>query len=177
MSEDPKFISIDPDMEEKRDRGVYDSQITRGDRYTSPDSSDRVIYSRLSDLEWENRTYRRLGVGSSTGEALETLVERLEKETPADFEACALDIDRDVLETTQREMDTVRAKAQQMPFDDDSFDIVISANLYLNREDIEATVREIDRVMSSSDGKAVLSQGYSDQSYGGLHEESIDNPG
>lgn len=169
MSDDTRFISVDPDMEEKRNKGIYDSQITREDRYTNPESDDHIIYHELSDLDWENRTYRILDVGSSTGEALETLVERLEDETSANFQAYALDIDRDVLEAAHEDMEAVRAAAQNLPFEDDSVDIVISANLYLRPEDIESTVHEIDRVMSSSDGKVVLSQGYRDQGYEGLH--------
>jgi SAM-dependent methyltransferase len=169
VSDDTRFISVDPDMEEKRNKGIYDNQITREDRYTNPESDDYIIYHELSDLDWENRTYRILDVGSSTGEALETLVERLEDETSANFQAYALDIDRKVLEAAHEDMEAVRAAAQNLPFEDDSVDIVISANLYLRPEDIESTVHEIDRVMGSSDGKVVLSQGYRDQGYEGLH--------
>ena len=175
MSEDPKFISVDPDMEEKRTNGIYDSQITREDRYTNPESDDHIIYHELSDLDWENRTYRILDVGSSTGEALETLVERLEEETPANFQAYALDIDRNVLEASDESIESVRARSQNLPFEEDSFDIVISANLYLRPEDIETTVQEIDRVLRPSDGNTVLGQGYSDQGYRGLHIRNIDN--
>lgn len=175
MSDKIKFISVDPEMEEKRDKGFYDSQITKKDRYTSPKSDDFLIYDRLSGLEWESGTYRILDVGSSSGEALENLVERLEEETPAEFEAYAVDIDRDVLEASDESIESVRARSQNLPFEEDSFDIVISANLYLRPEDIETTVQEIDRVLRPSDGNTVLGQGYSDQGYRGLHIRNIDN--
>lgn len=169
MSDDTNFISVDSDMEEKRENGFYDIQATRKDRYTSNESKDHIIYDSLSNLEWEDRTYRILDVGSSTGEALDHLVERLEEETLGEFQPYVLDINQEVLGNAQRPMEAVRAKAQNLPFEDDSFDLVISANLYLMPEDIESAVQEIDRVIDSSNGKAVLGQGYSDQGYRGLH--------
>lgn len=173
MDDDAAFISTDPGLEEKRDNGVYDVQITREDRYTNSDSYDSILYERLSELEWEDRTYRILDIGSSTGEALDKLLERLEEETPAEFQACALDVDGKVLEEAQESSEPVRAKAQNLPFVEDSFDIVVSANLHLRPGDIDETIEEIDRVLKSPGGRAVLSQGYEQQGYQGLHKDSI----
>lgn len=174
MSDEPDFILAGSDTEEKLGSGVYDCQTTREDRYTNPDSNDHIIYHNLSGLEWRETTYRILDVGSSSGEALNNLVEQLEDGTDANFEAYALDIDQVELEKAkENNVNPFRAKSQALPFKEDSFDIVISANLYLRPEDIDATVEAIDRVMDSSRGKAVLSQGYEAQGYEGLHNGSI----
>lgn len=175
MSDEPNFILIDQDAQEQVENGVYDCQTTREDRYTNPDSNDYIIYENLSDPEWREKTYRILDIGSSSGEALNSLVNQLEDETDANFEAYALDINWGELENAQENnLNTIRAKSQSLPFKEDSFDIVISANLYLGSKDIDVTVEEIDRVLKPSRGKAVLSQGYEEQGYVGLHIGSIE---
>lgn len=174
MSDEPSIISLDQNSDDRENNRIYECRITRSDRYTNPDSIDNIIYENLSEINWEEKTYRILDVGSSSGEALQTLVTRLEEETEAEFQAYALDVNRDVIESAvEEDLRPVMAKSQNLPFKDDSFDIVISANLHLSPDDIEATVEEIDRVMNSTNGKTVLSQGYEEQDYEGLHQNKI----
>lgn len=175
MDDDKDFISIDPAIDEKREKGVYDIQTTIEGRYTSPESNDYIVYRELSDIEWSEETYRILDVGSSTGIALSDLVERLEKETPAEFQAYALDVDPESLKKSrERDITPILAKSQNLPFEDNAFDVIVSANLLLLQEDIDATIEEIDRVMDTSEGKVVLGQGYENQNYQGLHHGNID---
>lgn len=173
MTDKPSIVSLNQNSDDRENNGIYECHVTRSDRYTNPDSIDNIIYENLSKTNWEEKTYRILDVGSSSGEALKTLVKRLEEETEAEFQAYALDVDREVIESASEEdLRPVMAKSQNLPFKEDSFDIVISANLHLSPDDIEATVEEIDRVMITANSKSVLSQGY-EEDYEGLHQNRI----
>ena len=124
----------------------------------------------------EGESYRILDVGSSSGEALDTLVDRLEVEKECSFEALALDVDDEMVGKCYEanSENVVRAAGQNIPLKSGSVDIVISSQLHLNSEDIEEVVEEVNRVLDS-EGYAVLSSGYGgNPDYRGMHQGGFD---
>ncbi|MFB6115499.1 MAG: class I SAM-dependent methyltransferase [Candidatus Nanohalobium sp.] len=180
MAEENQFIVTGDRKEFERKRqeeGVYDATVTTPDRYINPEAYGSVIYRELSEnIDWSDESYRLLDLGSSSGEAVSKLAERLEAETEAEFEAYALDVDREMMERCfeYSESRPVSGKAQQLPFRDRSIDILVSNQLNLIPEDIERVVEEANRVLRP-DGAAVLAEGYElpEADYTGLHRGNI----
>jgi ubiquinone/menaquinone biosynthesis C-methylase UbiE len=170
----PKFIGLgnSEQIERGRDNGIYDITTTSEDRYINPESFDSRIYEELSEIDLEDRKYSILDIGSSSGEPLEELTRKLENETEGEFESYGVDVNQQMLEEID-DAKPVKAMGQFLPFKQNSFDIIISANIHLEPEDTERIIQEINRVLDP-DGFSILSQGYNrEDDYRGLHQGRI----
>lgn len=171
-------IVLEPNsFEESMERGVYPHTTTSEDRYTNPASFDHSIYTGVSNILQEDPgEYVILDIASSTGEALKSMIDQLEDEYSSELRPVSLDVNRSVLQEcySQRNAEPVQGAAQQLPFTDDSIDIVVSSQLNLYDRFVEQAVEEINRVMSP-EGHAVLTTGYvlDENDYRGLHSEEV----
>lgn len=95
----------------------------------------------LAELDLPNRT-RVLDVGCGTGE----LTRVLAAETPG--AVVGVDADPDLLAVAREHAPVVAGDALRLPFDDDSFDLVVCQALLINLPDPAAAVREFSRVSS-----------------------------
>lgn len=155
------------DLEYKLEIGEYPVRVTRNQRY-------RWLIDHYLDGELDfDEDVRLLDVGSSTGIATEDLAREIESNHSYSVEPYAFDINQMVLEECRDENrpEPVIGKAQNLPFKDNSFHLVVSDNLYLEECQIEQVASEIDRVMRK-DGLAALGRGYSE--FEGKHVEDID---
>jgi SAM-dependent methyltransferase len=172
--EHPTVIFGSDREQEILEQGIYADTLTTPDRYVNEKSVDSMIYDCLSDVLEDGGSYRILDIGSSSGEALETLVERLEEEKECYFETLALDVNAKMVKRcNQNSIDHgILAAGQCIPLTSDSVDIIISNQLHLNSEDLEEVVEEANRVLDS-EGYAVLSTGYEKLDYRGIHKGRI----
>lgn len=114
------------------------------------------------DAFWSYAEAFRAFVGTGNGEALdvgcgEGRVSRLLKElgyrvTAADPVACFIEAARDLNSADRYEV----AVAAALPFEDQSFDLVVAYNMLMDVEDVLAAVKEIRRVLKPS-GTLVIS--------------------
>lgn len=179
MSREDNYIALDEEaVEEDLDRGVYPLTTTSSDRYTDEMSNAYHIYENIAEhiSEFENEV-AVLDVGSSSAEALNSLVAELEEETSKDYRPLALDVNHDMMNRCAKNngSNPIHATAQKMPIASNSVDIVISNQLNLREEDITKVVEEIDRVLDP-EGLAVLGDGFKTGSgnYRGTHRGGID---
>lgn len=174
--ENPCFISLEPDIDEKLDDGFYPIQTTSERRYTDEESVDYLVYDSLSRvLSDRSGEYTILDIGSSSGEALDNLTKKLSQETNCEFNELALDPSNQMSRKCYEEQDqsSFRAIGQKLPFEANSIDLVVSSQLHLNSDDIDRVVEEINRVLAPG-GYAVLSSGYDAKpNYRGLHQDEV----
>ncbi|QGA79968.1 class I SAM-dependent methyltransferase [Candidatus Nanohalobium constans] len=175
--ENPSFISLEPNIDERLDDGFYPIQTTSERRYTDEESVDYLVYESLSRiLSDRSGEYNILDIGSSSGEALDNLTKKLSQETNCRFNELALDPSNEMSRKCYEDQDqsSFRAMGQKLPFETNSIDLVVSSQLHLNSDDIDRVVEEINRVLDPS-GYAVLSSGYNSRTnYQGIHrDESI----
>ena len=96
----------------------------------------------LVDLDLSGRS-RILDVGCGTGE----LTRVLTNDSPADVVGC--DVDVDLLSVASEYIPAVAGDALQLPFKNDSFDLVVCQALLINLPNPAAALREFARVSSA----------------------------
>lgn len=162
-----EYSSGERDLKSKLETGEYPIRVTKTQRY-------RGLIENLLDgnLDFDG-DIRLLDVGSSTGIATEYLANEIERDHSHSVSPFAFDINRMVLEECRDENrpEPIMGKAQDLPFNDNSFRLVISDNLYLGEHQIEQVASEIDRVMRE-DGLAALGRGY--REFEGMHRGDIE---
>ena len=97
----------------------------------------------LVDLDLSNRT-RILDVGCGTGELTRVLAD----EAGSDTELVGCDADRDLLTVATDYVPAVTGDALRLPFNDDSFDLVVCQALLINLTEPVAALCEFARVSS-----------------------------
>jgi SAM-dependent methyltransferase len=180
-SANPAVILDSKGDEDSLEAGIYPCTVTRHDRYVNPESVDSIIYESLYQVLNSGESYRFLDIGSSSGEALDELAEKLEDEKDCSLETMALDINKEMAKQcySSNADNVICAAGQDLPLQPESVDIVISSQLHLKPTDIEEVVDEINRVLDS-EGYAVLSTGYGKENhysdninYRGIHKQEI----
>lgn len=161
-----EYLSGDRDLQHKLEIGEYPIRATNNQRY-------RWLIDHYLDGELDfDEDVRLLDVGSSTAVATEDLAREIESKHNYSVEPYAFDINQMVLEECRDENqpEPVMGNAQNLPFKDNSFHVVVSDNLFLEERQIEDIANEIDRVMNQG-GIAALGSGY--REFEGKHVEGI----
>lgn len=127
----------------------------RSERYDK--QFDWVNDSNILDIMIENlseRTGAILDLGAGTG----AIAKHILKRCGGDYKIIALDICQDMLnQINDIRIETVCSGVEELPFEDDSFDIVISRQCLHYVEDVEKALEEVNRVLKK-DGIFVLAQ-------------------
>jgi len=125
-------------------------------------------YSLINDLEFEKiqpfvRGKKTLEVGCGTG----LILERVHKTAQ---EAVGVDISTGMLEVCRKKgLNVLEASATELPFEDNTFDLVYSFKVLAHVPDIEKAIKEIVRVMKPQ-GRVVL-EFYNPFSFKGLNDK------
>ena len=126
--------------------------------YDAPTPLGRLYRVRLSNvLSLVSYVPRGslLDVGCGTGQMLRFVAER----RPGDFELTGLDQSSSMIERARSVTGTgptlVVGKAEELPFADETFDVVVAMGVYEYVRDVEAALREASRVVTKG-GLAVV---------------------
>lgn len=118
---------------------------------------DWVNDNNILDMMVENLSERKgriLDLGAGTG----AVAKHILKTYGNDYKIIALDICQDMLDQINDiRIETVCSGVEELPFEDDSFDIVISRQCLHYIEDVEKVLEEVNRVLKK-DGMFVLAQ-------------------
>lgn len=134
----------------KRKIKILDSRVGYNLAATNYDKKEKYlnsfeqgeIFSILGDIKDKNI----LDIGAGTGRLTNILVQKGAKVT-------ALDISKEILEVLHRKnplVKTVVGEAENLPFKDKSFDVIISAFLIVHLKDLTIFFNEVYRVLKDN---------------------------
>jgi ubiquinone/menaquinone biosynthesis C-methylase UbiE len=134
------------------------SQTYSIDIYKSQSEAERLWKTLLKNTIRTNKNLRILDVGTGTGFLALLLAEMGHKVTGIDISKCMLEKSRQNADKMRLSVDFMHGDAEKLPFDDETFDIVVNRNLLWTMPDPMAAVDEWSRVVKSG-GKLVLIDG------------------
>jgi ubiquinone/menaquinone biosynthesis C-methylase UbiE len=117
---------------------VYDPFLARGERAGMRSMRAEVLAQARGDV---------LEIGAGTGLNMPHYPENVGSLTLTDPDSPMLDRLRQAVAGHPLEPRVVEVPAEQLPFDDDSFDTVVSTLVLCTVIDVESTLREIRRVL------------------------------
>ena len=134
------------------------SQTYGIDVYKSPGEAQRLWNSILKNTIRTDKSLSILDVGTGTGFLALLLAEMGHNVTGIDISRCMLEKSRQNADTMNLAVDFMHGDAEKLPFEDETFDIVVNRNLLWTMPDPMAAVDEWSRVVTSG-GKLVLIDG------------------
>lgn len=144
--------------------------VTYYDDYSKSyeDERRKGYYSLINDLEFEKvepfaRGKKTLEIGCGTGLILERVHEVAKEAVGVDISTGMLDVCR------KKGLNVLEASATELPFEDNSFDMVYSFKVLAHVPEIEKAIKEIARVTKPK-GRVVL-EFYNPFSFKGINEK------
>ncbi len=134
------------------------SQTYSIDIYKSQSEAERIWKTLLKNTIRTNKNLRILDVGTGTGFLALLLAEMGHNVTGIDISKCMLEKSRQNADKMHLSVDFMHGDAEKLPFEDETFDIVVNRNLLWTMPDPMAAVDEWSRVVKSG-GKLVLIDG------------------
>jgi ubiquinone/menaquinone biosynthesis C-methylase UbiE len=142
-------------IEEGIEAGVWRDHTTKKNRYANL----AVKMDEKFDYDGQD-SVSVLDVGSSDGRAVDFLADVFREKYGMETDVTSYDVGSGVLQDSMDKEnvdDAVRGRAQQLPFQDDSFDMIVSKTLLsrISSQDQTEALNEIERVLND-DGIAGL---------------------